>query len=901
MAVRNNNINTKITVDASGASKSTTKFFSDIRKGQNKVSKGGASVDKSISRTGKSAGKAGAASAKGFGLFGKALGAAKSGVLSMIPALGGLSAAIAATGIGAILIAVVALGAAFVALVKKGAQFGKAVSDLRAISGGTEKEIGALTQQAKKLGATTVFSASEVVLLQTELAKLGFTAKNIQDATPSILDLAAALDVELAEAASFAGATINAFGLETTDTKRVVDVMALSAVSSAQDFGTLTESFAKAGPAAAALGISVEKTAVLLGVLADTNIKGSEAGTALKNSFIELKKKGLTLEQAMTKISGSSDKLLTAIELAGKRGGPALLVLTNKQKDMGELEEAMYKAGNASEVAGQQFEGTAQRIAAIRNDNLQGDLKGLSSAWEGLMLSFEDGTGPLNMIARLFVQQLTFGIRVFTTAVSFLGFAFKEAWHGMKENAKGSTKILVGAFMMIGAGIKRFSAEALLQISRIPILGSGVDKAAAQRRVKEAKELFVSAGKAMADGADQIQKQQTRQRNFLANFRAHQETTALDSLNKKKARIQDEADAEALEAAKEAAKKKAEADAKTFKKIQEKILKEQQNLEDTTDEQKLQRKRERQLAELEDLAVSETAKRELIAEINALYDDKAAVLAEEKQKEADKKAEDKRLKDSEKQLEIEALELERILENDKLTFDEREKLQLDYLDKKLENDLKNEKLTQKEKELLEKKAEKAKNVVRKAEEKASKDLKDKVLNDALDGAAESFGIAQEVAVAKMIMAAPEAVAGSFKEAAKAYAPPMSLAMGALGAAGTIAPIIKGLADIKKTRFGKKGKSGGGGGGSINASIASVGGGGSAGVNPDAIADLAANNAARLGIDPSIGGAAGASAASNVMGGSSSRVMFSESAYSAFQDQVSFKESKVTIGADASQG
>lgn len=896
MAVRNNNINTKISVDASGASKSTTKFFKDIKKGQDKVTKGGTSVNQTIGKTGQAASTAGKSGAKGFGLFGKALSGAKSSVLSMIPALGGLTAAIAATGIGAILIAVVALGAAFIGAVKKGAQFGSAISDLTAISGASANEIAALSKQAKSLGATTVFSASEVVLLQTELAKLGFTAKNISDATPSILDLAAALDVKLADAASFAGATINAFGLETTDTKRIVDIMALSAVSSAQDFGTLRESFTKAAPAANALGVSVERTAVLLGVLADTNIKGGLAGTALKNSFIELKNKGLNLDEGLEKIAGSSDKLGTAIKLAGKIGGPALLVLANRKDDLRGLEEAMLAAGDASEVAGQKFDGTAARIAAIRNDNLQGDIKGLGSAWEGLILSFEDGTGPLNDIARFFVSTLTDTLRGFTTTVQFLGFAFGDVMEGLKVNANGAALVVTGAFTKLGGYFKLFANEAKLAFSDIPIIGGVVDAAAAQAGIDSARAQIDKAGKVIQAGLDIIDQRGRDSANFMDRFRADVIGSGLEAQAAKDKRDQQAADQEAEKKAAEDYKKKAEADAKTFAKLQEKILKEQQNVEDKTAEEKLQRKRERQIAELDDLAVSETEKRELIAEINSLYDDKAAELKTAKdEKEAEEKLKADELK-AELLLEAEAMELARILENDKLTFDEREKLQLDYLEKKRLNDTSNEKLTAEQINIINKKAQDAKDKIKDAEAKASKDLKAKVLEDALNGAAESFGIAQEVAVAKSIMSAPAAIAGSFENAAKSYAPPISLAMGALGAAGVVVPIIKGIKDIKKARFGKGGKSGGGGGGGGSVSVPSAGGGGggAAGINPEAISDIAANNAARLGIDPSIGNAAGAGAANSVMGGSANRVVFSESAYSNFQDQVDFKESKTTI-------
>jgi len=138
--------------------------------------------------------------------------------------------------------------------------------------------------------------------------------------------------------------------------------MAESAASSAQDFSTLKESFTKAAPAASALGVSVERTSALLGVLANSGITGSEAGTALKNSFIELKKEGLTLEEGLAKIKNSSDKLGTAIDLAGKRGGPAILILSKNKEGIGELEDKLNGAS-----------GAAERMAEIKLDNLAGD------------------------------------------------------------------------------------------------------------------------------------------------------------------------------------------------------------------------------------------------------------------------------------------------------------------------------------------------------------------------------------------------------------------------------------------------------------------------------------------------------------------------------------------------
>tara|TARA_R110002050_G_scaffold2544_7_gene14658 strand:+ start:3806 stop:6460 length:2655 start_codon:yes stop_codon:yes gene_type:complete len=879
---KNNNIRTDIKINSSGAVKGASRLFDKLKKGQADVTKGSAKASKSIKSVGNSAAASGTKGAKGFGFLAKGMAAAKTGILSMIPALGGLATAFAATGIGAIVIAVIALGAAMFGAIKKGAQFGKQISTLKGISGATSEEIGVLSKQAKQLGASTAFTATEVVKLQTELAKLGFSAGQVQAATPAILDLAASLDVDLASAAEFAGSTVRSFGLEATDTQRVVDVMAASATASAQSFGTLVESFKLAAPTARALGVSVEETGALLGALANNGLKGSIAGTGLSKVFIQLAKEGLTLEQGLEKVRGSSDKLNTAIDLVGVIGSKSLLTLAASGDDIERLQTQLEGAA-----------GAAAALAETKLDNLSGDVTKLGSAWEGFILGIEDGTGILNQLARGAVQALTFSITHLTGALNFAGFMAKEMWGQMKDSTIGTGKIVGGAFVMLGATIKKFANNALLSISKIPILGSGIDKGAALRRVNEAANILKKGQELIEEGVTTLQTRAALNRTMKARYFEEQKNSQIAIANKQAQREKETADAEAIEAAKEAAAKAAkeraaqvEKDAKTLSKIREKIAKKEDDLLAKTDEEKLQLKRERQLAELDELLISATEKEEAQNEINEYFDN----LRDEKKREKDAAAEEVRVA---KQLELDALELERLLANDQLTFDEREALQLAYLDKKLANDLANEKLTAEEKEIINKKAEKAKDKVRKAEADASKALKNKVLNDALDGAAASFGIAQEVAVAKMLMAAPEAISGSFKEAAKAYAPPMSLAMGALGAAGTVAPIIKGLADIKKNRFSKGGKtSGAAPGGTINTSAISAG---AAGISTDTVSSLAANNSARLGIDPSLGGAAGSAAANNVMGGASGNVVFSEAQYSSFQSQVGFVEDLTTVG------
>ena len=369
--------------------------------------KGLKDLNKQVDKTAKSTKKSGEALSGGFAGLKGAIGGA-------IPMLGKLQAAFASSGIGAIVIAVGALVGLFTSAVKTGAKFAKSFSTLQAVTGKTADELSSLNKQAKELGATTQFTAIQVVSLQTELAKLGFTVKDIENSTPSILDLAASLEVDLASAAELAGSVVRSFGLTTEDTQKVVDVMAKSTSTSALNFEALRESLKVVAPAARATGVSIEKTAALLGVLANNGLKGSVAGTGLSKTFIELNKKGITLQEAMDKVSGSSNKLNTAIELVGVVGAKSFLSLAEGGDQIAELEEQFEDAA-----------GAAKEMAEVRLDNLTGDTTKLGSAWEGFLLSIEDGSNIINNLVRGFIQAGT-AVLSFLTPTKDLADALRD-------------------------------------------------------------------------------------------------------------------------------------------------------------------------------------------------------------------------------------------------------------------------------------------------------------------------------------------------------------------------------------------------------------------------------------------------------------------------------------------
>ena len=232
--------------------------------------------------------------------------------------------------------------------------------------------------------------------MQTELAKLGFTTKEISKATGATLDLASSLDVGLGEAASLAGSTLRAFGLDASETGRIVDVMAKSSASSALDFESLKESLKLVAPTARAMNVSVEESTALLAILADNGLKGSIAGTGLSKTFIKLNEAGIPLADALEKVKNSSNQLNTAIDLVGVVGAKSLLTLSNNAPKIDRLTESFKNA-----------EGSARKLAETRLDNLAGDTTKLGSAWEGFLLSIEDGDGAFSQLLRGIVQATT--------------------------------------------------------------------------------------------------------------------------------------------------------------------------------------------------------------------------------------------------------------------------------------------------------------------------------------------------------------------------------------------------------------------------------------------------------------------------------------------------------------
>jgi len=264
------------------------------------------------------------------------------------------------------------------------------MANVKAITGATEEEFQKLEKSAKELGATTQFTAKEVGQLQEEYAKLGFTTDQILDASEATLELATATGSDLAQSAKVAAGVINGFGLEAKDTQKIVDVMAKSFTSSALDITKFETAMRQVAPVAKTVGLSVEETTAALGVLVDSGIRAETAGTGLRNILLETKKAGISVEDAFNKITTSLDPSKTALELFGKENSAVAITLADSTRKTARFTKELENSN-----------GAASAMAKIVGDTLEGDVKRLNSAWEGLVLNLgQNGEGLFREITQ---------------------------------------------------------------------------------------------------------------------------------------------------------------------------------------------------------------------------------------------------------------------------------------------------------------------------------------------------------------------------------------------------------------------------------------------------------------------------------------------------------------------
>ncbi|WP_334168253.1 phage tail tape measure protein [Achromobacter mucicolens] len=328
--------------------------------------------------------------------------------------------AMAGTGAGALATG----GAALYAesrFIRPGVEFDAKMSKVQALSrqDKASAEMQALRQQARDLGATTMFSATQAADAQGFLAMAGFNAKAILDAMPGMLSLAKAGDTDLAQTADIGSNILTGFKLPAEQMNRVGDVLTAAFTRSNTSLYMLGETMKYVAPVAAGVGQDIETVAAMAGKLGDAGIQGSMGGTALRSILGRLAAPPKAAADALDGL-GISTK-----DAAGNlRDVPAILEeLSKKTAKMGNAERSgIFKAIAGEEafsglqvLVGQagtgelqkfvatlkQSAGEADKTAGTMADNLVGDLDELSSAWEDVGIQVEElHDGSLRKLVR---------------------------------------------------------------------------------------------------------------------------------------------------------------------------------------------------------------------------------------------------------------------------------------------------------------------------------------------------------------------------------------------------------------------------------------------------------------------------------------------------------------------
>lgn len=322
------------------------------------------------------------------------------------------------------------------AATKTAANFESGMSKVAAISGATGTQLDQLTDKALEMGAQTKFSASEAASAMEYMAMAGWKTEDMLSGIEGIMSLAAASGEDLATTSDIVTDALTAFGLSAQDASRFSDVLAAASSNANTNVSMLGESFKYVAPVAGSLGYSVEDTAIALGLMANSGIKASQGGTALRASLtrmikptddaaVSMKKYGISLTNTdgsmkslgdvmgmlREKLGGLSEaqQAQVASTLFGQEAMSGMLAIINaSEADYNKLTDAIYGS-----------EGAASSMADTMQDNLSGQLTILGSTIEGIAISFGNILLPM-------IKKVVEGLQGFASWINGLSDSQKE-------------------------------------------------------------------------------------------------------------------------------------------------------------------------------------------------------------------------------------------------------------------------------------------------------------------------------------------------------------------------------------------------------------------------------------------------------------------------------------------
>ena len=377
---------------------------------------------------------------------------------------------------------------AYMDCINTAGDFEASMSNVEALSGASGNELEALSDKAKEMGATTKFTAGESADALSYMALAGWNTQSMLEGISPVLNLAAAANMDLAQASDIVTDYLTAFGLKASDTTHFVDVMAYAMAHSNTDVIQLGEAYKACASTATSLGYSVEETTAVLATMANAGVKGGEAGTALNAIFTrlatntkkcgdELANYGVNIYDAQGNMQSLSS-ILTGI--AGVWGDLTDQEQANLAKTIAgtnqysKLQTIMAGCSAAAAEGGQSFSdytealnncaGSADKMAGTMLDNMNGRLVLMQSAADGLKIAIgEDLTPAMSGLYDVGAQVLGW----------MQGFV-EENPGVVKGIAAGTVTLggLAGSITAVNAALKLSKALAPALTTVAPVLGT---------------------------------------------------------------------------------------------------------------------------------------------------------------------------------------------------------------------------------------------------------------------------------------------------------------------------------------------------------------------------------------------------------------------------------------------
>jgi len=341
-----------------------------------------------------------------------------------------------------------AAGAAFIvkASIQAAAKFEAAISDLSAITGATGKDLQFISDKAKEFGRTTTLSASESAeafkLIASAKPDLLDNANALAAVTKEAITLAEASGATLPDAARTLGSALNQFNADASESSRFINVLAAGAKFGASEISETALALKNSGTVASSAGISFEELNAAIQSLSTVSIKGAEAGTKLRSIFVKLQ----------TQADDDFNPAIVGLETALLNLQTANLSTTELTKIFGEetfsTAEALIKqADKLGDLTGKLTDtNTAYDQASIKTDNLEGDMKALNSAFEGVLITMGEEFGPeLRTLAQDTTKFISAMAPVAVATAEAIIIAFKPVTTIFKAVSEGMEAFQAGA------------------------------------------------------------------------------------------------------------------------------------------------------------------------------------------------------------------------------------------------------------------------------------------------------------------------------------------------------------------------------------------------------------------------------------------------------------------------